>query len=280
MSISRGPRLRGRTVPWRASLSFPRTEGLAARMTHPVDDEHSIHRPEGGEEVPSTPPQAAPAEYQGDMRASIIAKLTYAIGKDPTVAKDHDWLLATILAVRDRAIDRWMASTRDTYRAERTRVYYLSLEFLIGRLLRDAMSNLALVEDVQGDPQDLGVDLDAIVELEPDAALGNGGLGRLAACFMESMATVDIPAYGYGIRYDHGLFRQKIIDGWQVELPEDWLSSGNPWEFARPECAYEIGFGGSVQEVTGDDGVVRHVWNRGEVVMATAYDTPIVGWRG
>src|SRR5262249_43817793 len=128
--------------------------------------------------------------------------------------------------------------------------------------------------------QDLGVDLDAIAELEPDAALGNGGLGRLAACFMESMATVDIPAYGYGIRYDHGLFRQKIIDGWQIELPEDWLSGGNPWEFARPESAYEIGFGGSVQEVTGDDGVVRRVWNRGEVVMAIAYDTPIVGWRG
>ena len=139
-----------------------------------------------------------------------------------------------------------MESTRAAYPTGAKRVYYFSLEFLIGRLLRDAMSNLDLVEPMEQALVGLGVDLDSIEALEPDAALGNGGLGRLAACFMESMATVEIPAYGYGIRYVHGLFRQEIRDGQQVELPEDWLSHGNLWEFERREAAYEIGFGGMV----------------------------------
>ena len=117
-------------------------------------------------------------------------------------------------------------------------------------------------------------------KLEPDAALGNGGLGRLAACFMESMASLAIPAFGYGIRYDHGLFRQRIKDGWQLEYPENWLTFGNAWEFERPEIAYEIGFGGTVNAVTQEDGTQRHHWRPGEIVQAIAYDTPITGWRG
>jgi len=214
------------------------------------------------------------------IKAEIVDKLAYAIGKDPIVAKPHDWLAATILVVRDRAIDRWMDSTRSAYRTGAKRVYYLSVEFLIGRLLRDAMSNLGLVEPIQAALRNLGVDLDAIEMLEPDAALGNGGLGRLAACFMESMATVGIPAYGYGIRYVHGLFHQEIRDGSQIELPEDWLSDGNLWEFERREAAYEIGFGGSVESdgMAGD--TVRQRWHPQEKVLAVAYDTPIVGWRG
>lgn len=130
--------------------------------------------------------------------------------------------------VRDRIIDRWMASTREVYATGAKRVYYLSLEFLIGRLMRDAVSNLGLMEEVRDALASLGVDVNVIAGTEPDAALGNGGLGRLAACFMESMATVDVPAYGYGIRYVHGLFRQQLADGWQVELPENWLAHGNP----------------------------------------------------
>ena len=227
--------------------------------------------------------QAAPSASSNDpghLGAAILGKLTYSIGKDPAVARGHDWLAATILAVRDRVIDRWMASTHDAYQSERKRVCYLSLEFLIGRLLRDVMSNLELTDAVRAALARLDVDLDAIAELEPDAALGNGGLGRLAACFMESMATVGVPAYGYGIRYDHGLFRQKIMEGWQVELPEDWLCHGNPWEFERREYAYEIGFGGSVEVRTAAEGGDRQVWNPGETVLAVAYDTPIVGWRG
>jgi glycogen phosphorylase len=211
--------------------------------------------------------------------AEIVEKLAYRVGKDPIVAKEHDWLVATILTVRDRIIDRWMASTRTTYHNGSKRVYYLSLEFLIGRLLRDAISNLGLMSDVRAALAELDVDLDVIAGLEADAALGNGGLGRLAACYMESMASVDIPAYGYGIRYVHGLFRQEIADGRQVEIPESWLVHGNPWEFERRESNYEIGFGGTVETLEMQDGRVRHVWEPGEHVIAVPYDTPIVGWR-
>ncbi|MCZ4291901.1 glycogen/starch/alpha-glucan phosphorylase [Hoeflea alexandrii] len=225
----------------------------------------------------------APAPRPGDsatLAADIIARLTYSIGKDAKVAKPHDWMTATILVIRDRVIDRWMASTRKTYEDGSKRVYYLSLEFLIGRLTRDAVSNLEMLEEVHEALQSLGVDFDAVAALEPDAALGNGGLGRLAACFMESMATVDIPAYGYGIRYVHGLFKQQMSDGWQVELPETWLSRGNPWEFPRHEAAYEIGFGGSVDTIgNGSDETQRCIWKPQERMMAVAYDTPVVGWR-
>ncbi|MCF1447569.1 glycogen/starch/alpha-glucan family phosphorylase [Agrobacterium vitis] len=216
------------------------------------------------------------------LAAEIIERLTYGIGKDAKVAKPHDWLTATILVVRDRIIDKWMESTRQTYATNAKRVYYLSLEFLIGRLMRDAMTNLGLVEEIKAALESLGVDLGIIAGLEPDAALGNGGLGRLAACFMESMATVNIPAYGYGIRYVHGLFRQQMADGWQVELPETWLAHGNPWEFERRESSYEVGFGGGVETASnGTSGEeIRHVWKPSERVIATAYDTPIVGWRG
>ena len=141
------------------------------------------------------------------LKSEILAKLAYSVGKDPIAANSNDWLTATILVVRDHIIDRWMATTRENSRAEKKRVYYLSLEFLIGRLMRDAMNNLELTEGMTQALTELNVDIDFIRELEPDAALGNGGLGRLAACFMESMSTVGVPAYGYGIRYDHGLFR-------------------------------------------------------------------------
>ena len=171
-------------------------------------------------------------------------------------------------------------ATKKTYDQQAKRVYYLSLEFLIGRLMRDAVSNLGLMDEMREALASLGVDIDLIRELEPDAALGNGGLGRLAACFMESMATVGVAAYGYGIRYVNGMFRQEISDGWQVELPETWLAHGNPWEFERREASYEIGFGGFVEpapDAIGDD---RRVWKPTERMIATAYDTPVVGWRG
>ena len=142
------------------------------------------------------------------LAVEIVSRLIYSTGKDVKNAKQHDWLNATILTVRDRIIDHWMESTRRAYRENAKRVYYLSMEFLIGRLLRDAVANLGLNGDLRQALAKLGADFDMISTLEPDAALGNGGLGRLAACFMESMASVDIPAYGYGIRYQHGLFRQ------------------------------------------------------------------------
>ncbi len=226
-------------------------------------------------------PVPAPRSSRPEILAEeIIERLTYRIGKDAKVAKPHDWLTATILVIRDRVIDKWIESTRNVYETDAKRVYYLSLEFLIGRLMRDAVSNLGLMEEITNALASLGVDIRVIAGLEPDAALGNGGLGRLAACFMESMATVDVPAYGYGIRYVHGLFRQQMADGWQVELPETWLAHGNPWEFERQESSYEIGFGGTVETVSSHDDQPRYVWKPAERVIATAFDTPVVGWRG
>ncbi len=214
------------------------------------------------------------------FRATLLAKLTYVVGKDPDHAQEHDWFVATAFAVRDQVVNRWMDATRRTYRDGRKRVYYFSLEFLIGRLLFDALSNLGMTEMVREALRGLGVDLDRLRKLEPDAALGNGGLGRLAACYMESMATLGIPAHGYGIRYDHGIFRQALKDGWQVELPENWLSAGNPWEFERPEVTYAVGFGGRVDAFEDAEGTIRSAWEPAESVNAVAFDTPLTGWRG
>jgi starch phosphorylase len=214
------------------------------------------------------------------LKAAILDKLTYAVGKTPGSAREHDWFAATALAVRDQIIDRWMDSTRDTYRHGRKRVYYLSLEFLIGRLLLDCVSNLGLTPSVRAALAELGVDFETLRAVESDAALGNGGLGRLAACFMDSMASLDIPAYGYGIRYEYGLFRQVLQDGWQHELPEEWLSAGNPWEFERPEVVYRIPFGGHVALAPAPGGTLHHIWHANETVLAVAYDIPVVGWRG
>ena len=210
-----------------------------------------------------------------EIDAQILDVLWHRVGKDERAAKPHDWFTATVLTLRDTIIDRWMESTRETYESGGKRVYYLSLEFLIGRLLRDALNNMGMTPDMEEALRIHGLDLAELEELEPDAALGNGGLGRLAACFMESLATLGIPAYGYGIRYVNGMFRQRIKDGWQIELPETWLMHGNPWEFDRRESAYLVGFGGEV--VAQGDGVT---WHPAEEVEASAVDTPVVGWRG
>ena len=215
-----------------------------------------------------------------EMRARIIGKLTYQVGKSPGHASQRDWFLAAAYAVRDTVVECWFASKQRAHESGAKRVYYLSLEFLIGRLLMDSIGNLGLLEAVREALAAEGIDLSALQEQEPDAALGNGGLGRLAACFMDSMATLAIPAYGYGIRYEHGLFRQVIADGVQQELPEDWLSFGNPWEFERPEVIYPIGFGGTVAVQQDAAGKPRYHWQPSERISAVAYDTPVVGGGG
>jgi starch phosphorylase len=224
---------------------------------------------------------ASPSEAAvATMREAILEKLNYHVGKRRSVATDADWLLATCLAVRDHVVDRWLAGIDAAYQQGEKRVYYLSLEFLIGRLLFDNLNNLGLNPVVRAALAGLEIDLDKLRVLEPDAALGNGGLGRLAACYMESMASLGIPAHGYGIRYDHGLFRQVVKNGWQHEYPEDWLRHGNPWEFERPDISYEVGFGGSIEAVAISEAATRHVWHPAEKVEALAFDTPAVGWRG
>lgn len=229
---------------------------------------------------PSPSPVRVPHDDEAALRDAIQNKLTYSLGKSFNSATDNDWFHATALAVRDRLVDIWIASRRETKRLKKKRVYYLSIEFLIGRLLLDTLTNLRLVEPARHALASLGVDLDRLRGGEPDAALGNGGLGRLAACFMDSMSALGIPAYGYGIRYENGLFEQRIYDGWQHEIPEDWLVSGNPWEFPRPDIRIPIGFGGTVEYSGSDRAPGSSLWHPAEFVLATPYDTPIAGWRG
>ncbi len=228
-----------------------------------------------GIHVTAIAPLPTPVQTPTPLAEAILDTLVHRIGKDAQAARPHDWLAATILTIRNDIIERWMESTKAAHAAGAKRVYYLSLEFLIGRLLRDAIANLDRTGEVTEALASLGVELAALEEIEPDAALGNGGLGRLAACFMESLASLDLPAYGYGIRYVNGMFRQRIDDGWQVELPENWLAHGNPWEFERRESAYFIGFGGEV--VGHEDGSIH--WKPAEALEAVAVDTPVVGWR-
>ena len=206
------------------------------------------------------------------MRVRIDQHLTYTLGKDKPNASLYDWRMAVSYAVRDLIVEPWFAATRKTYQAQGKRVYYLSMEFLIGRILEDAMVNLNLRDTVAHVLDAEGISIADLIEDEPDAALGNGGLGRLAACFLESMSTLACPAYGYGIRYEHGLFRQKFEGGRQVEHPEDWLNQPHPWEFERPEARYTIPFKGFVDE--------NATWHPSETVFARAYDMPVIGWQG
>ena len=188
----------------------------------------------------------------------------------------RDWCVAVILAVRDRLMDRWMATTRRVYDTDAKRVYYLSMEFLIGRLLEDSLLNLGSMDICRDALADLNIDLDELISIEPDAALGNGGLGRLAACFLDSMSTLGIAAFGYGLRYEHGLFRQKLRNGWQIEEAEDWLvQGGNPWEVERQEGSYLIPFGG----IADANAAAQSRWQPAEEVIASSSDMAIAGWK-
>lgn len=210
-----------------------------------------------------------------ELSDDIQRHLKLSIGKDPAHASTYDWRIALSLSLRDRVVEPWFASTRKTYDSKHKRVYYLSMEFLIGRLIEDVAINLDVEEIARAALAKLGQDYEIVVANEPDAALGNGGLGRLAACFMDSLSTMAIPAYGYGIRYEHGLFEQHFENGQQTETAEGWLVQRHVWEFERPEVAYEINFGGYVSESDG-----KSIWHPAETVMASAYDTPVIGWEG
>ena len=207
------------------------------------------------------------------LRQSVNEHLLYTVGKDAIAASPRDWLYALSAAVRDRLVERWMDTTRRQYSQNVKRVYYLSMEFLPGRILSNALIALGLHEECQQVLRELGLNFDELAALEPDPALGNGGLGRLAACFLDSMATLGLPGFGYGIRYEYGMFAQRIHEGRQVEYPDHWLVSGNPWEFVRPEVKYTIRFGGQVEY--GEKGAV---WTGTEDVFAMAYDTLVPGF--
>lgn len=215
----------------------------------------------------------APARDVASLKRAIANKLMFIVGKDPEVARPVDWLNAAAYAVRDQLVERWMQTTRAKAVQDVKNVYYLSMEFLIGRTFSNALIALDLQAPLNQALAELGVDMGSITGLEPDAALGNGGLGRLAACFLDSMATLGVPGYGYGIRYDYGMFRQDIVDGRQIEVPDYWLAAVNPWEFPRPEVSYRVQFGGRVVS-RGD----CHEWVDTQDVSAMAYDTIVPGY--
>jgi len=229
--------------------------------------------------APWTPPGDLALELPEDLGESIIRHIVSFGGNDYATAGRHEYMKGVAYAVRERLVRRWIATQRSWYENSAKRVYYLSLEFLVGRSLRNNVSNLGLREECVGALGELGHNLDDLQELEWDAGLGNGGLGRLAACFLDSMATLGVAGYGYGIRYDYGIFYQIIENGFQVERPDNWQRIGSPWEFERPRHLYEVRFGGSVREEEGATGRPRRVWDAAENVMAMACDMLVPGYK-
>ncbi|CAJ0957053.1 unnamed protein product, partial [Mesorhabditis belari] len=217
----------------------------------------------------------AQVENVSNIKKSFNRHLHFSIIKDRNVATPRDYYFALANTVRDHLVSRWIRTQQHYYEKDPKRVYYLSLEFYMGRTLSNTMMNLGIQATVDEALYQLGLDIEELQEIEEDAGLGNGGLGRLAACFLDSMATLGIPAYGYGLRYEYGIFKQLIRDGWQVEEPDDWLRFGNPWEKARPEYMLPVNFFGRVEK--DDEG--KSKWVDTQVVFAMPYDTPVPGYR-
>jgi glycogen phosphorylase len=226
-----------------------------------------------------TPPNGRRSGLAESLKHDVTDHITYTLALDRGMASERDFYMSTAWSIRDRLAERWAATQRRYREQDVKRVYYLSLEFLMGRTLGNALINLDLMEPTAEALEPLGFKLEDLEEMEPDAGLGNGGLGRLAACYLDSMATLEIPGYGYGIRYEHGIFRQKVVGGRQVEMPDNWLHDNNPWEIARPDRTYPVKFYGRVDGEAGLDGEVRFRWTDTHDVLAVAYDTPIPGYR-
>ncbi len=213
------------------------------------------------------------------LRQTICDYILSFQARDPERAASFDVFSALAYIVREQMIKKWISTQKNHYKKKKKRIYYLSLEFLIGRSLGNSLINLGLMGPVCDELEKMGYDLEEIREQEEDAALGNGGLGRLAACFMDSMATLNIPAYGYGINYEYGLFYQQIIDGFQVESPDNWLRFGSPWEIQRPQPLYPINFYGRVKSFTDTDGTLVSSWEDTQVVLATPCDVFVPGYK-
>jgi len=218
-------------------------------------------------------------QHKDRIKKILLYHLLSMQGRDPDRALTKDIYTSLAYTMRDFLVDKWIDTQRSYYTGKKKRVYYLSMEFLIGRSLDNSLINLGCRNLVEEILQDMGYTLDDVIDQEEDAALGNGGLGRLAACFMDSIATMKIPAYGYGINYEYGMFNQRIIDGYQVESPDNWLRFGTPWEFERPIPMYPIKFYGRVNSDLDEDGRLRFEWVDAQTVMAIACDILVPGYR-
>ena len=217
---------------------------------------------------------------KADFKASVIRHLHSTLGTDENKADNHAWWKATCAAIQEQVLEGLRKTQKTHYMNDTRAVHYLSAEFLMGRLLSNNMHNLGLFEVAQSAIKELGVDLTEVMEDEPDMALGNGGLGRLAACFIDSLATMEYPALGYGIHYEHGLFRQEIRNGAQIERPDVWRDYGNPWEICRPESTQEVSLYGYVETKYGDNGRILKEWHPGSIVKGVPWDVPVVGYGG
>jgi starch phosphorylase len=215
-----------------------------------------------------------------NLKQAILRHLHCTVGTDEDKANHHAWLKAACAAVQDFVMERLCQTQRHHHMNDTRAVHYFSAEYLMGRLLSNNMHNLNLYDEVQQAMQELGLDLSEIMEEEPDMALGNGGLGRLAACFVDSLATMNFPAIGYGLHYEHGLFRQEIQDGAQIERPDSWRDYGNPWEICRPESIQDIALYGYVETQYKEDGTVQKEWHPGSIVKGLPWDIPVVGYGG
>lgn len=213
------------------------------------------------------------------IKNAIVDHLNYTQGRLPSLATRNDWYMAVAFAVRDRMLGDWLTSLQHLRRKGLKVVSYLSAEFLMGPHLGNNLVNLGILEPVRLAVEELGQDLDDLLRQEEEPGLGNGGLGRLAACYMDSLATLRVPAIGYGIRYEFGIFDQEIRDGWQVEKTDKWLRLGNPWEICRPEITYMVNFGGHTKRSIDDSGCLCISWVPDKVVKGVAYDTPVAGYR-
>ncbi len=213
------------------------------------------------------------------IKADLLAHLFYTQGRLAETATRNDWYMALAHTVRDRLLDHWIATVHTLMRSDVRVVSYLSAEFLIGPQMANNLINLGIYDQVRQATEDLGLDLDLLIEHEEEPGLGNGGLGRLAACYLESLATLEVPAIGYGIRYEFGIFDQEIRDGWQVEVTDKWLQPGNPWEIPRPEISFEVKLGGNTETRYDQNGHYRVHWIPHRVVKGVAYDTSVVGYK-
>jgi len=213
-----------------------------------------------------------------DIEVSFANHLEYSLSKDQYTATLRDLYHSLALTARDRLVERWIRTQQLYYRYDMKRVYYLSAEYLMGRALINNLINLGIYEQTRQAMEELHIDLEELAEQEPDMGLGNGGLGRLAACFMDSLATLEIPAYGYGIRYEYGIFDQILKNCRQIERPEQWLRYGNPWEIVREERTYKVGFYGRTEDIIQKDGSLETMWKDTRDVIGVAYDIPIDGY--
>ncbi|MFA6636824.1 MAG: glycogen/starch/alpha-glucan phosphorylase, partial [Candidatus Omnitrophota bacterium] len=214
-----------------------------------------------------------------ELKKDFMHNRRYGLAKDVYTATDRDNYMSISMAVRDRLIEKWILTQQRYHDENCKRVYYLSLEFLPGKFLENNIMNLGIEKEAETALSELGCSLRDLFDKEPDPGLGNGGLGRLAACFLDSMATLGIPATGYGIRYDYGIFKQRIVGGKQVEVPDEWLALGNPWEFERPEFTIKVCFYGKTTQRKDKDGKLMVDWIDTKDVLAVAHDTPIPGYR-